>query len=164
MPTSIPSNSARDTEYQAFGGTKPHHVTILPFTRLNGGPMGYTPGLFMMDVEKLNPDNKSHVNSTLCNQLALYINLYSPLQMAAGLPEHYEAHPDAFQFIKNVAIDFLEPGKHYEATIYADAKDADYKTNPIAYQITGRKVTSKTKLKMTMAPGGGFAIGFKEIK
>lgn len=207
-PNLIGNESARGTEYQAFGGTKPHHVTILPFTRLNGGPMDYTPGIFMMDVEKLNPDNKSHVNSTLCNQLALYLTLYSPLQMAADLPEHYEAHLDAFQFIKNVAVDwrqskyllaepgdyivvarqakesgkwfvggvtdenrrtlevaldFLKPGKHYKATIYADAKDADYKTNPTAYQITSRKVNSKTKLKMTMAPGGGFAIEFEEI-
>ena len=211
-PNLIGNESARGTEYQAFGGTKPHHVTILPFTRLQGGPMDYTPGIFMMDVEKLNPDNKSHVNATIANQLALYVTMYSPLQMAADLPEHYQAHLDAFRFIEDVAVDwseshyllaepgdyiviarkakypsegkpqwfiggvtdenartvefsldFLEPGRKYEATIYADAKDADYRTNPTAYEISDRKVTSKTKLKLAMAPGGGFAVSIREI-
>ena len=222
-PNLIGNESARGTEYQAFGGSKPHHVTILPFTRLQGGPMDYTPGIFVMDVAKLNPGNNSHVNSTLANQLALYVTMYSPLQMAADVPEHYQAYMDAFQFIKDVAVDwseshyllaepgdyiviarkakdvtgdadspeyavrasgqwfvggvtdenartlevafdFLEPGKKYEATIYADAKDADYRTNPEAYVISTKKVTSESTLKMYMAPGGGFAISLKEIK
>ena len=236
-PNLIGNESARGTEYQAFGGTKPHHVTLLPFTRLQGGPMDYTPGIFVMDVEKLNPNNHSHVNSTIANQLALYVVLYSPLQMAADLPEHYAARMDAFQFIKDVAVDwsesrylmaepgdyivvarkakaaadadvpgavsgnkaetsdegavsgnasgapqwfvggvtdenartlevsmdFLEPGKKYEAAVYADAKDADYRTNAEAYDISTRKVTSKSKLKMYLAPGGGFAISIREL-
>lgn len=205
-PNLIGNESARGTEYQAFGGTKPHHVTILPFTRLNGGPMDYTPGIFMMDVEKLNPNNKSHVNSTLCNQMALYMTLYSPLQMAADLPEHYEAYMDAFQFIKDVAVDwsasryllaepgdyvvvarkakesgqwfvggvtdenrrtlefpldFLEKDRTYTAKIYADAADADYQTNPQAYTIYTKDVTSEDTLSIDCACGGGFAISFE---
>ena len=205
-PNLIGNESARGTEYQAFGGTKPHHVTILPFTRLNGGPMDYTPGIFMMDVEKLNPNNKSHVNSTLCNQMALYMTLYSPLQMAADLPEHYEAYMDAFQFIKDVAVDwsasryllaepgdyvvvarkakesgqwfvggvtdenrrtlefpldFLEKDRTYTAKIYADAADADYQTNPQAYTIYTKDVTSEDTLSIDCARGGGFAISFE---
>src|SRR5436190_9923250 len=168
-PNMIGNEAARGTEYQAFGGSKPNHVTVLPFTRLIGGPMDYTPGIFEMDISKLNPTNKSHVNSTLANQLALYVTMYSPLQMAADLPENYNRFPDSFQFIKDVAIDwqdskyleaepgyyltvarkakatgkwflgsvngynartsnisfeFLEAGKTYIATIYADTKDA----------------------------------------
>ena len=107
-PNLIGNESARGTEYQAFGGSKPNHTTILPFTRLIGGPMDYTPGIFEMDIEKINPDNKSHVNATLTNQLALYVTMYSPLQMAADLPENYNRFPDAFQFIKDVAIDWDE--------------------------------------------------------
>ena len=205
-PNLIGNESARGTEYQAFGGTKPHHVTILPFTRLNGGPMDYTPGIFMMDVEKLNPNNKSHVNSTLCNQMALYMTLYSPLQMAADLPEHYEAYMDAFQFIKDVAVDwsesryllaepgdyvvmarkakesglwfvggvtdenrrtlefpldFLEKDRTYTAKIYADAADTDYQTNPQAYTIYTKDVTSEDTLSIDCARGGGFAISFE---
>ncbi len=205
-PNLIGNESARGTEYQAFGGTKPHHVTILPFTRLNGGPMDYTPGIFMMDVEKLNPNNKSHVNSTLCNQMALYMTLYSPLQMAANLPEHYEAYMDAFQFIKDVAVDwsasryllaepgdyvvvarkakesgqwfvggvtdenrrtlefpldFLEKDRTYTAKIYADSADADYQTNPQAYTIYTKDVTSEDTLSIDCARGGGFAISFE---
>ncbi len=205
-PNLIGNESARGTEYQAFGGTKPHHVTILPFTRLNGGPMDYTPGIFMMDVEKLNPNNKSHVNSTLCNQMALYMTLYSPLQMAADIPEHYEAYMDAFQFIKDVAVDwsasryllaepgdyvvvarkakesgqwfvggvtdenrrtlefpldFLEKDRTYTAKIYADAADADYQTNPQAYTIYTKDVTSEDTLSIDCARGGGFAISFE---
>ncbi|WP_298530795.1 glycoside hydrolase family 97 protein [uncultured Algibacter sp.] len=208
-PNLIGNESARGTEFQAFGGSKPNHVTVLPFTRLIGGPMDYTPGIFEMDISKLNPDNNSHVNSTLANQLALYVTMYSPLQMAADLPEHYEQFLDAFQFIKDVAIDwdeslyleaepgdyitvarkekgennwfvgnvngttsrtsnikldFLEKGKKYTATIYADAKDAHYKTNPQAYTIKTKKVTSKSKLNLTSASGGGYAISIKEIK
>ncbi len=110
-PNLIGNESARGTEYQSFGGTRPHHVCILPFTRLQGGPMDYTPGLFEMEVSKLNPNNQSHVNATTCNQLALYLTLYSPLQMAADTPENYERFMDAFQFIKDVAVDWSE--SHY---------------------------------------------------
>ncbi|MBC3757920.1 glycoside hydrolase family 97 protein [Hyunsoonleella sp. SJ7] len=208
-PNLIGNESARGTEFQAFGGSKPNHVTVLPFTRLIGGPMDYTPGIFEMDISKLNPDNNSHVNSTLANQLALYVTMYSPLQMAADLPEHYEQFMDAFQFIKDVAIDwdksvyleaepgdyitiarkekgsnnwfvgnvngvaprtstikldFLEKGKKYMATIYADAKDAHYKTNPQAYTIKTKRVTSKSKLSLLSAPGGGYAISITELK
>ena len=113
-PNLIGNESARGTEYQAFGGSKPNHVTVLPFTRLIGGPMDYTPGIFEMDISKLNPNNQSHVNSTIANQLALYVTMYSPLQMAADLPEHYNKFSDAFQFIKDVAIDW-DDSKYLEA-------------------------------------------------
>ncbi len=207
-PNLIGSESARGTEFQAFGGTMPHHVTILPFTRLNGGPMDYTPGIFFMDLAKVTDGrNQSWVNSTLANQLALYVTMYSPLQMAADLPEHYAQNMDAFQFIKDVDIDwiqskyllaepgeylviarqgkkngqwflggvtddkartldvpmnFLEPGKTYEATIYSDAADAHYKNNPRAYQIEKKAVTADDTLSIYAAPGGGFAISFEE--
>ena len=202
-PNLIGNESARGTEYQAFGGSKANHVTVLPFTRLIGGPMDYTPGIFEMDISKINPNNNSHVNSTLANQLALYVTMYSPLQMAADLPENYNRFLDAFQFIKDVAVDwdesqyieaepgayitvarkakntglwfagsvngdslrtavlpfsFLEKGKKYVATIYADAKDAHYKTNPQAYTIRKVVVTSSSTLKQFCAPGGGFAV------
>ena len=118
-PNLIGNESARGTEYQAFGGNKPNHVAILPFTRLLGGPMDFTPGIFEMDMSKINPQNTSHVNSTLANQLALYVTMYSPLQMAADLPENYNRFPDAFQFIKDVAVDWddsryleAEPGQY----------------------------------------------------
>ena len=113
-PNLIGNESARGTEYQAFGGSKSNHVTILPFTRLMGGPMDYTPGIFEMDVSKHNPNNKSHVNSTIANQLALYVTMYSPLQMAADLPENYNRFLDAFQFIKDVAVDW-DDSKYLEA-------------------------------------------------
>ena len=207
-PNLIGNESARGTEYQAFGGTMPHHVTILPFTRLNGGPMDYTPGIFVMDLASVTDGrNNSWVNATIANQLGLYVTMSSPLQMAADLPEHYEQFMDAFQFIKDVDIDwlqskyllaepgeyivvarqgkkngqwfcggvtddhkrtlevpmnFLDPGKTYEATIYADAEDADYKDNPQAYKIWKQDVTSLDVLSMTMARGGGFAISFQE--
>lgn len=129
-PNLIGNESARGTEYQAFGGSKPNHVTILPFTRLIGGPMDYTPGIFEMDISKINPNNHSHVNSTLANQLALYVTMYSPLQMAADLPEHYNQYPDAFRFIKDVAVDWdesryleAEPGQYI--TIARKAKDSN---------------------------------------
>ena len=208
-PNMIGNESARGTEFQAFGGSKANHTTILPFTRLIGGPMDYTPGIFEMDIAKLNPGNNSHVNTTLANQLGLYVVMYSPLQMAADLPENYNRFLDAFQFIKDVPVewatskyleaepgyyitiarkdkksnnwfvgnsngynartatvnlDFLEKGKKYEATIYADADNADYKTNPQAYKITKQKVTNKTKLQLKTAAGGGFGISIKEIK
>lgn len=207
-PNLIGNESARGTEYQAFGGNHANHVTILPFTRLIGGPMDYTPGIFEMDIQKINPKNTSHVNSTLANQLALYVTMYSPLQMAADLPENYERFMDAFQFIKDVAVDwdsslyleaepgeyltiarkskgknewfvgnvsgenghesivdfgFLAAGKKYEATIYADAPDAHYKTNPQAYVIKKLKINNKSKLKQKSAPGGGFAIRVVEL-
>ena len=207
-PNLIGNESARGTEYQAFGGSKPSHTSILPFTRLVGGPMDYTPGIFEMNVSKMNPDNQSHVNSTICGQLALYVTLYSPLQMAADVPENYERFMDAFQFIKDVAIDweksiyleaepmeyvtiarkekngdrwfigstagendhesqikldFLDSGRKYEATIYCDAKDANYKTNPQAYTITTKKVDSKTTLKLKAVAAGGYAITLKPI-
>ncbi|SNR22854.1 glycoside hydrolase family 97 protein [Flavobacterium sp. ov086] len=208
-PNLIGNEAARGTEYQAFGGSKPNHVTVLPFTRLIGGPMDYTPGIFEMDISKMNPDNKSHVNSTIANQLALYVTMYSPLQMAADTPDNYNRFPDAFQFIKDVAVDwseskyieaepgdyitvarkakgtnnwfvgnvngetprtsnidfsFLEKGKKYTATIYADAKDAHYKTNPQAYTIKKIAVTNKSKLSQLSAPGGGYAISIIEPK
>jgi hypothetical protein len=207
-PNLIGNESARGTEYQAFGGSKPNHTTILPFTRLIGGPMDYTPGIFEMDIAKINPENHSHANVTLANQLGLYVTMYSPLQMAADLPENYERFADAFQFIKDVAIDWdetrvleAEPGQYityarkakgenkwfvgntngydartsnivfdflpkntiYEATIYSDAKDANYKTNPQAYQIKKMKVSSKSKLSLYCAPGGGYAISIKPL-
>lgn len=113
-PNLIGNESARGTEYEAFGGSKPFHTTVLPFTRLQGGPMDYTPGIFEMDMSKLNPNNKSHVNSTLARQLALYVTMYSPLQMAADLPKNYLRFIDAFQFIKDVAVDWDE-SKYLEA-------------------------------------------------
>ena len=208
-PNLIGNESARGTEYEAFGGSNVNHTTILPFTRLIGGPMDYTPGIFETDCSKMTPTNTSRVRSTLVRQLALYVTMYSPLQMAADIPENYERFPDAFQFIKDVAIDwdeskyleaepgeyitiarrakgtddwyigctagynghtsnlsldFLKPGKKYEATIYADAKDAHWETNPQAYTITHKKVTSKSRLKLKAAVGGGYAISIKEIK
>jgi glucan 1,4-alpha-glucosidase len=130
-PNLIGNESARGTEYQAFGGSKPNHVTLLPFTRLLGGPMDYTPGIFEMDISKLNPENKSHVNSTLANQLALYVTMYSPLQMAADLPEHYNRFPEAFQFIKDVAVDWddsryleAEPGQYITVARKARGKSS----------------------------------------
>lgn len=113
-PNLIGNESARGTEYEAFGGSKPFHTTVLPFTRLQGGPMDYTPGIFEMDMSKLNPNNKSHVNSTLARQLALYVTMYSPLQMAADLPKNYLRFIDVFQFIKDVAVDWDE-SKYLEA-------------------------------------------------
>lgn len=207
-PNLIGNEAARGTEYESFGGNNPDHTTILPFTRLMGGPMDYTPGIFQTKVSAYNPDNNSFIHTTLVKQLALYVTMYSPLQMAADLPETYNKHLDAFQFIKDVAIDwdqtnileaepgdfitiarkakgkdewfiggvtdenarvgnvnfdFLPKGKTYEAIIYADGKDAHYETNPQSYQIKKVKVTSKTKLKQQMAPGGGFAISVKEV-
>lgn len=120
-PNLVANESARGTEFQAFGGSKPNHTTILPFTRLIGGPMDYTPGVFEMDISKLNPNNTSHVNTTLANQLGLYVVMYSPLQMAADLPEHYQKFSDAFQFIKDVGID-------WEKSVYLEAEPSAYVT------------------------------------
>ena len=132
-PNLIGNESARGTEYEAFGGNEVNHTTILPFTRCIGGPMDYTPGIFVLDISKMNPDNHSRVRSTLARQLALYVTLYSPLQMAADVIEHYEARPDAFQFIKDVAIDWdkslyleAEPGEYIVTARKAKGKDAWY--------------------------------------
>ena len=202
-PNLIGNESAQGTEYQAFGGSVPNHTTMLPFTRLIGGPMDYTPGIFENDIHKLNPNSHSWCNTTLCNQLSLYVTLYSPLQMAADLPENYERFLDAFQFIVDVPVEwdtvyyleaepyeyvtiarkqkdknawfigstngydprtamidlsFLPAGQKYTATIYADAKDAHYRNNPQAYTITTKTVTSKSKLRLFTAAGGGCAI------
>jgi hypothetical protein len=202
-PNLIGNEAARGTEYESFGGNNADHTTILPFTRLIGGPMDYTPGIFQTKISAYNPQNTSFVHSTLARQLALYVTMYSPLQMAADLPETYNKHLDAFQFIEDVAVDwddskvleaepgdyitiarkakgkpnwfvgstcdeqgrtstinlgFLDPGKKYVATIYADAKDAHYEKNPQAYAIRKVNVTNKTKLTQYCAPGGGYAI------
>ena len=207
-PNLIGNESARGTEYESFGGNNVDHTTILPFTRLVGGPMDYTPGIFEMDCTKMNPNNHSKVRSTLARQLALYVTMYSPLQMAADIPENYERFMDAFQFIKDVPVDwdktiyleaepgdyltiarkekgkdnwfigctadenghdsvlsfdFLEPGKKYIATIYADAKDASWDKNPQAYTITQKNLTNKSKLKLHAASGGGYAISIKKM-
>ena len=206
-PNLIGNEAARGTEYEATNGSKPFHTTILPFTRLQGGPMDYTPGIFEMDMSTMNPENPNHVNSTLARQLALYVTMYSPLQMAADIIDNYEKHMDAFQFIKDVAVDwddsqyleaepgryivaarkakgtnnwfvgctasehghtstvklnFLDSGKKYIATVYADAKNAHYKTNPKAYIIKRGIVTAKSALHLTAAPGGGYAISIVE--
>ncbi len=208
-PNLIAQESARGQEYQAFGGNNANHLTILPFSRLIGGPMDYTPGIFETDMRKLNPGNTNQIKATIGNTLGSYLTMYSPLQMAADLPEHYDEHPEAFQFIKDVAVDwdeshyleaepgeyitvarrakgtpnwfvgnvagyqghtstltldFLPAGQRYIATIYADAKDAHYDTNPKAYTI--RKVTVKkgSKLKIQSAPGGGYAISLFPVK
>ena len=206
-PNLIGNESARGTEFEPYDGNKPFHTTLLPFTRLIGGPMDYTPGIFDICLTFLNRENHGQINTTLAKQLALYVTLYSPLQMAADLPESYERHLDAFQFIKDVAVDwddskyleaepgdyitvarkakgtgnwfvggitdenarvstftldFLEPGKEYVATLYADAKDADYEKNPTAYQIKKGIVTNKTKISVKMARSGGFALSLIE--
>lgn len=206
-PNLIGNEAARGGEYESFGGNKPFHTTILPFTRLMGGPMDYTPGIFETRIKNVNPNNNSFVHSTLARQLALYVTMYSPLQMASDLPENYERHMDAFQFIKDVAVDwddskyleaepgryitvarkakgtnnwfvgctagedghmahvsfdFLDPGRKYTATIYADGPTAHYEKNPQAYTIKQMKVTNKSKLTLRAASGGGFAISIME--
>ncbi|MDR2147264.1 MAG: glycoside hydrolase family 97 catalytic domain-containing protein, partial [Tannerella sp.] len=120
-PNLIGNESARGTEYEAFGGSKPFHTTVLPFTRLIGGPMDYTPGIFETDISKVNPNNNSRVRTTLAGQLALYVTMYSPLQMISDLPENYDRFPDAFQFIKDVAID-------WDDSKYLEAEPGDYIT------------------------------------
>ena len=251
-PNMIGNESAMGTEFR--GTIKPGHTTIFPFTRLQGGPMDYTPGIFETDMSVTAPGTTGRMHHTLCNQLGLYVTFYSPLQMAADLPENYARFMDAFQFIKDVAVDwdrslylqaepgayiitarhpklsslnksaestatladakkdmitnaarfvyalpeeatvadlkkatprdvwyvggitdehardvrvkfdFLKPGQKYEATIYADAPDADYETNPQAYTITHKTVTAKTTLKLHMARAGGFAISLRSLK
>lgn len=201
-PNMVGNESARGGEYEAFGGNNPDHTTILPFTRLQGGPMDYTPGIFVTKLSEWS-NNTSFVHSTLAGQLALYVTMYSPLQMAADLPEHYEKYDDAFQFIRDVAVDwddskyleaepgdyitvarkakgtdnwfiggkcdenghksvikldFLDKGKKYNCTIYADAKNAHYDHNPQAYVITHKTVKRGDVLKINQASGGGFAV------
>ncbi|MGI4865184.1 MAG: glycoside hydrolase family 97 protein [Janthinobacterium lividum] len=206
-PNWLASEAGRGNEYNAFSiGSPPEHETIMPFTRLMGGPMDYTPGIFKL--QNFEPTGKHQVRTTLAKQLALYVVLYSPLQMAADLPENYEAHLDAFQFIKDVPVDwddtrilaaepgdylttvrqakgkdewylgsitdenarqqlvkldFLTPGKRYEATIYADGQGADWQKNPTSYAITKQVVTSKSTLILKLAPGGGAAVSFKPV-
>lgn len=201
-PNLVGNESARGTEYEAFGGSKPSHTVILPFTRLQGGPMDYTPGILETQLETWS-NNKNYIHTTLVGQLALYLTMYSPLQMAADLPENYAKYNDAFQFIRDVPcdwsdskyleaeparyitvarkdknsdnwfiggkcnedghksvikLDFLDKGSKYEATIYADAKDADYEKNPKVYTITKKTVKAGDVLKLNMARGGGFAV------
>ena len=227
-PNLIGNEAAMGNEYRA--GINPGHTTILPFTRLQGGPMDYTPGIFETDMSVTAPGQTGKMRHTLCNQLGLYVTFYSPLQMAADLPENYARFMDAFQFIKDVAVDwdrtvyleaepgayivtarhprmstldsgrlsghssawefvhpdgqahdvwyvggitdenarevsvsldFLTPGQPYEATIYADAADADFETNPQAYTITKQTVTSASVLDLKMARSGGFAISLR---
>ena len=201
-PNLVGNESARGTEYEAFGGSRPDHTVVLPFTRLQGGPMDYTPGILETQLNTWS-ENTSFVHTTLVGQLSLYLVMYSPLQMAADLPENYMKYYDAFQFIRDVAVDwddskyleaepgdyitvarkakgtdnwfvggkcdenghkavvkldFLDKGRKYDCTIYADAKDAHYENNPKAYEITHKIVKKGDVLKLTEAPGGGFAV------
>ncbi len=208
-PNYIAAEATRGTEFNAWSiGNLPSHETVLPFTRSLGGPIDYTPGIFEIKMSYYDASKKEQVHTTLAKQLALYVTLYSPLQMAADLPENYEKYPDAFQFIKDVAadwddskyleaepgdyltiarkakgtekwflgaitdensrkteikLDFLTPNKKYKATIYQDGKTADWQKNPINYEIKSLLVTSKTKLKLVLAAGGGTAISFFPI-
>ncbi|NOS57335.1 MAG: glycoside hydrolase family 97 protein, partial [Cyclobacteriaceae bacterium] len=209
-PNWLASEAARGSEFNnapALGIT-PEHTTILPFTRLMGGPMDFTPGLFHFKLNQFEPTRKTEVRTTLAKQLALYVTMYSPLQMAADLPENYEKHLDAFQFIVDVpvdwsdtkileaepgdyitiarkakqtgdwyvgaitdensrvaewSLDFLTAGKKYEAIIYRDASNSDWQTNPEAYVIEKKTVSSKSKLKIQLVKSGGCAIQFKQI-
>jgi len=209
-PNWMACEAARGMEFNAWSeGNKPQHDVILPFTRFMGGPMDYTPGIFQLELNYWNKDKKETIHTTLAKQLALYVTICSPLQMAADLPESYEKKMDAFQFIKDVAVDwddskyleaepgdyitvarkakgkgnwflgaitdengrtatadlsFLDAGKKYTATIYADADNADYQTNPAAYKITKQVVDSKTILQLKLAPGGGCAISIVPMK
>lgn len=201
-PNLVGNESARGTEYEAFGGSRPDHTVVLPFTRLQGGPMDYTPGILETQLNTWS-ENSSFVHTTLVGQLSLYLVMYSPLQMAADLPENYMKYYDAFQFIRDVAVDwddskyleaepgdyitvarkakgtdnwfvggkcdenghkavvkldFLDKGRKYDCTIYADAKDAHYEKNPKAYEITHKIVKKGDVLKLQEAPGGGFAV------
>ncbi len=206
-PNLIGNESARGTEYEAFGGSRPHHTTLLPFTRLIGGPMDYTPGILDTKLEFMGDLPHGQVQTTLCKQLALYVTLYSPLQMAADVIENYERFSEPFQFIEDVAVDwdesiyleaepgdyitaarkakgtnnwfvggitdeqartsaftldFLDAGKTYVATLYADGKDADYQQNPTSYQIKKGLVTAKSKMAIRLARSGGFALSLIE--
>ena len=207
-PNLVGNESARGTEYEKFAGNNPDHTVILPFTRLQGGPMDYTPGILETQIGTWKEGSKSYVHTTLCGQLALYLVMYSPLQMAADLPENYAKYDDAFQFIRDVAVDwddsryieaepgdyitvarkakgtdnwfvggkcdenghravvkldFLDPGRRYECTIYKDAPDADYEKNPKAYVITRQTVKRGQTIKVDEARGGGFAVSLKAL-
>lgn len=207
-PNLVGNESARGTEYESFEGNNPDHTVILPFTRLQGGPMDYTPGILETQIGTWKEGSKSYVHTTLCGQLALYLVMYSPLQMAADLPENYAKYDDAFQFIRDVAVDwddsryieaepgdyitvarrakgtdnwfvggkcdenghravvkldFLDPGRRYECTIYKDAPDADYEKNPKAYVITRKTVKRGQTIKVDEARGGGFAVSLKAL-
>lgn len=208
-PNYIAAEAARGNEFNGWSdGNPPMHETILPFTRLLGGPMDYTPGIFEIKMNVYDPSKTEQVHTTLAKQLALYVTMYSPLQMAADLPENYEKYPDAFQFIKDVAADwqdtkvleaepgdyltiarkakgsekwflgaitdenarnttitlnFLTPGKKYKAVIYQDGKNAHWKNDPINYEVKTMEVTSKTKLNLKLAAGGGTAISFVPV-
>ena len=207
-PNLIGNESAKGTEYEAFSGNNPDHTTILPFTRLQGGPMDYTPGILETQIYT-RVKGARFVNSTLARQLALYVTMYSPLQMAADVPNSYEHYADAFQFIKDVAVDwqkslyleaepgdyitiarkekggdrwfigctadevghqsslkldFLDKGRKYTATIYADAPGAHYEKNPKAYTITKKTVTAKSIIQLSAAPGGGYAISLVPVE
>ncbi|MBI2427208.1 MAG: glycoside hydrolase family 97 protein [Ignavibacteriales bacterium] len=204
-PNWLACEAARGNEFNGWSnGNKPDHETVLAFTRLLGGPMDYTPGIFQIKMDYYNPNKKEQVHTTLVKQLALYVTMYSPLHMAADLPENYDRFPDAFQFIKDVAMDwddskyidaepgdfvtvarkaknrndewylgaitdenartstvplnFLDAKKKYVATIYADAADAHWEKNPMAYKIEKFLVNGKTALKLQLAPGGGAAV------
>ncbi|MCH4018312.1 MAG: glycoside hydrolase family 97 protein [Prevotella sp.] len=201
-PNMVANESARGTEYEAFGGNAPYHTVILPFTRLQGGPMDYTPGILETRLNTWSK-NQNYVHTTLVGQLALYMVMYSPLQMVADTPENYAKYDDALQFIRDVPLDwadskyleaepakyitvarkaknsnnwfiggkcdqdghkctvklsFLDKGRKYKCTIYADAPDADYEKNPEAYTITHRIVRKGDTLKLKEARGGGFAV------
>ncbi|MBC3764737.1 glycoside hydrolase family 97 protein [Neptunicella marina] len=207
-PNWISREGARGQEFNAWGSppNPPEHTAILPFTRMLSGPMDFTPGIFDMSFNGL--DGMNRPRTTLAKQLALYVVIYSPIQMAADLPRNYKKHPDAFQFIKDVptdweqskaiagevgdyvvfarqqrdaddwylgaltdekarnvtvALDFLAPGKTYEAQIYRDGKDADWLTNPYDYVIEKKKVTATDKLDLHLATSGGTAIRFKAL-
>ena len=208
-PNYVAAEAARGNEFNAWSiGNPPMHETILPFTRQLGGPMDYTPGIFEIKMSHYDKNKTEQVHTTLAKQLALYVTMYSPIQMAADLPENYEKYSDAFQFIKDVAVDwdeskylqaepgdyltiarkakgkqswflgaitdenarqteikldFLSKGKKYKAIIYEDAKDADWRNNPKAYTIRTINVTSNSKIKLRLAPGGGTAISFEPI-
>jgi hypothetical protein len=208
-PNYIAAEAARGNEFNAWSsGNPPMHETILPFTRLLGGPMDYTPGIFEIKMNAYDSTKTEQVHTTLAKQLALYVTLYSPLQMAADLPENYEKYSDAFQFIKDVSLDwddskyleaepgdyltvvrktkgaetwflgaitdenarkseikldFLTKGKKYKATIYQDGKEADWKNNPMAYEISTMTVTNRSKLQLSLAAGGGTAVSFEMI-
>jgi hypothetical protein len=206
-PNWLACEAARGNEFNAWSaGNPPEHETILPFTRLMGGPMDYTPGIFQIKRDYYQPGRKEQVHTTLAKQLALYVTMYSPLQMAADLPENYERFPDAFKFIEDVAVDWddtrileaepgdyltiarkardkdewyvgaitdenartarvplldLPAGRAYVATVYADAPDAHWERNPMAYRINRYRVDARTVLEMALAPGGGAAISLK---
>lgn len=207
-PNWVAQESARGGEYEAMGGNPPEHTTLLPFTRLKGGPMDYTPGIMETDLASHGHGNSSHPGTTIARQLALYLTMPSPLQMACDRPDSYLKYADAFEFIKvvpvdwrtsvyleaepgdyitvarqdknsedwyigaitdensrtaKVKLDFLPKGRKYVATIYADGKDADYRTNPKSYNIYSKNVDCKSTLTLQLAPGGGAAVQLKAV-